>query len=106
MFATGCAGVMVSRAGVGQPWLIRKLTAELNQENFTLPPPQEIGQILMEHVAALITLLNNEKFSILQARKFSKYYARHLPNKLEFHSAINICDNWSDFQAICLNYFV
>ncbi|HYF97847.1 MAG TPA: tRNA-dihydrouridine synthase family protein, partial [Coxiellaceae bacterium] len=29
MFATGCSGVMIGRAGVGQPWLIRQLIHEM-----------------------------------------------------------------------------
>src|SRR5579872_76361 len=37
MFSTGCAGVMIARAGVGQPWLIRQLITAMQQESFSLP---------------------------------------------------------------------
>lgn len=105
MFATGCAGVMLARAGVGQPWLIRQLVAQMQQETFTLPSPVEIGQIFIEHVQELATLLASEKFAILQARKFAKYYARDLNLRHEFCAAINICENMYDLQQICLQYF-
>lgn len=76
MFATGCAGVMIGRAGVGQPWLIRQLINEMQQTRFALPSAQARGGMFMEHVERLSELLGNDKFAILQARTFAKYYAR------------------------------
>lgn len=105
MLATGCAGVMIARAGVGQPWLIRKLIAEMQGEHYVLPSFKEIGEIFFEHVDRLNQLLKNEKFAILQARKFAKYYARGLQNKLEFCDAINSCIRLDELKLICLNYF-
>ncbi len=106
MFNTGCAGVMISRAGVGQPWLIGKLIAEVNQQKFVLPEMKEIGLMLIEHITRLIELLNNEKFAILQARKLAKYYARELPDKSAFCDAVNHCHDLKNFEAICIQYFV
>jgi len=105
MFATGCAGVMIGRAGVGQPWLIGKLMAEMNQQEFSIPSVSSRGLIFMEHVLELTKLLGNEKFSVLQARKFAKYYARGLQNRMEFCSAVNSCSALEDLKAICLHYF-
>jgi tRNA-dihydrouridine synthase B len=101
MFATGCAGVMIGRAGVGQPWLIQKLSAEMRGETFLTPNAQEISFIFLEHVERLAQLLGNEKFSILQARKFAKYYARGLAQRLEFCAAVNLCENIADLKVIC-----
>src|SRR5206468_5658569 len=81
MFATGCAGVMIARAGVGQPWLIGKLMAEMKQEKFILPSSKETGAIFIEHIIHLAELLGQEKFAILEARKFAKYYARQIENR-------------------------
>ena len=105
MFATGCAGVMIGRAGVGQPWLIGKLAAELQQQEFSMPPVAEIGLMFIEHIEKLALLLNNEKFAILQARKFAKYYARQLENKAEFCAAINVCESLSGLIGLCGLYF-
>lgn len=106
MFSTGCAGVMISRAGVGQPWLIGKLIAAMNQVQFTAPSNKEIGFIFLNHVLELAKLLGNEKFAILQARKFAKYYARYLSNKIEFCAAVNSCENLYDLNVICARCFV
>ncbi len=105
MFATGCAGVMIARAGVGQPWLIGKLIAEMNRNKFILPTPKEIGLIFMEHVQRLAELLNSEKFAIIQARKFAKYYARGLVNKMEFSSKVNHCEKIDELKFICTQFF-
>ncbi len=105
MFATGCAGVMIARAGVGQPWLIRQLIAQINQEKFTPPGSKEIAAIFIEHVTQLITLSGSEKHAILQARQLAKYYARGLACRTEFCAAVNVAENLSDFKASCLRYF-
>lgn len=106
MLNTGCAGIMISRAGVGQPWLIAKLIADLKQQEFSLPSNLEIGSIFFEHVQKLALLLNNEKFALLQARKFAKYYARTLTQKNEFCLKMNECEDLQKLQEICANYFV
>jgi tRNA-dihydrouridine synthase B len=105
MFATGCAGVMIARAGVGQPWLIRKLIAGMQQAEFISPSPQKIGSIFIEHAQRLAVLLNSEKFAILQARKIAKYYARSLLNRAEFCAAINTCENLREFDEIIHAFF-
>jgi tRNA-dihydrouridine synthase B len=106
MLDTGCAGVMVGRAGVGQPWLIGQLMAEYQNQPFILPDAAEVVAMLLEHVERLIILLGSEKFAILQARKFAKYYARMLPNRAEFHAAVNQCDDLTSLREICQDFFV
>ncbi len=105
MFDTGCAGVMISRAGVGQPWLIANLIAQIKQQSFSKPTFSEIGSVFLEHVQQLAELLKNEKFAILQARKFAKYYARELPEKNTFCDAMNSCEDLNTLSLICTKYF-
>lgn len=105
MYATGCAGVMIARAGVGQPWLVRQLLAELKQENYTPPSAPEIGAMFIEHVRLLIELLDNESKALLQIRKIAKYYARTLEQRKDFCAAINTCENFIQLKAICRQYF-
>lgn len=106
MFATGCAGVMIGRAGVGEPWLIKKLIAQINNETFISPTHQEIGEMFITHLLKLIDLLDNEKFAILEMRKIAKYYARYLPKRSAFSEAVNTCLSLEGIQEICLDYFI
>lgn len=105
MLATGCAGVMLGRASVGQPWLIGKLIAELNNKDFTIPSNKEAGEIFIQHTRQLIDLLANEKFAILQARKFAKYYARCLVDRLKFCELVNRCETFDVLQVIVRRFF-
>lgn len=105
MFATGCAAVMIGRAGVGQPWLCSKLMAEMQGHVFQLPKSEEIGQLFLKHVSDLWELLGIEKLAILQARKFGKYYARDLTERKAFTTDINLCQDFKTLQQITLEYF-
>lgn len=104
MFNTGCAGIMIGRAGVGQPWLIRKLISKITGQKFVEPSNKEIGEIFLDHTAQLIELLGSERLAILQARKFAKYYARSLEAKYAFTESVNHCENFFDLQ-MWVNYF-
>jgi len=105
MFATGCAGAMIGRAGVGQPWLIRKLIAQMQQKEFIPPSIQEIGEMFIEQIELLRVLLESEKFAVLQARKLASRYTCGLPHRSEFCVAVNACNNLHDLKEICCRYF-
>ena len=106
MLATGCDAAMIARAGVGQPWLIQDLKQGLLGESYERPSGPEIAEVFIEHVQGLIDLMGQEKFAILQARKFAKYYARYYENRHEFISKINECDHFDQFQRYCSDFFV
>ena len=105
MFATGCAGVMIGRAGVGQPWLIGQLVAQIQDRPFTEPLQSDIGRLFVTHIQELANLLESEKFAVIQARKFAKYYARKLPARLEFCHSIQQCEKLSQLESICMQFF-
>jgi tRNA-dihydrouridine synthase B len=105
MYETGCAGVMIGRAGVGQPWLIKKLIAELTQQTYVAPSLTEIGAVFIEHIEGLIDLLGTEKFSIFQARKLAKYYARNMPERTRFCTAMNTCGTLIELKNLCSQFF-
>ena len=96
---------MIGRAGVGQPWLAEKLRTELAGEIFIRPTSEEIGEIFFEHIERLSKLLNNERFACIQARKFAKYYARNLTDKMAFCEQMNTCENLETLKKLCQVYF-
>lgn len=106
MLATGCAGAMIGRAGVGQPWLIAQLMAELQEMPYALPSLADIGGMFFTHVKALCALMQTEKFAIIQARTFAKYYARNLPDKQAFCEAMQTCDTLAALEKVCEQYFI
>lgn len=73
MAATGCDGIMIARAGAGNPWLFEKIRADVMNENFIAPDREIIINVFLEHVQRL-SLLQDEKLAVLQSRKLAKYY--------------------------------
>jgi tRNA-dihydrouridine synthase B len=101
MLETGCAGAMIGRAGVGQPWLI----AQLRDPAYIPPSLPEIGEIFLRHLTGLCELLRTEKFAIYQMRTMSKYYARTLPERSAFCEALNHCEQLADAVNIVKRFF-
>lgn len=97
---TNCAGVMIGRASVGQPWLFAALT----DENFIAPKPKEIADIFLEHIDGLIQL-QDEKLAILQSRRLAKYYGRSLENRKEFTIAMQNASSRQEAEQLILQYF-
>ena len=92
---SGCSGLMIARASVGQPWIFKAITQHRAGENMILPTPQQNIQLMAEHLEALIED-EGEKTAVLQSRKLAKYYARQLPNK---HAFIDAMQQATTFQA-------
>lgn len=105
MFETGCSGAMIGRAGIGKPWLIRKLIAEMNNEKFIEPSMEEIGLIFLSHIELLGDLVG-EKFALLHARKISHAYTSGLRNKKDFCCSINGCNSMKELKEISERYFL
>ncbi|MFA6037162.1 MAG: tRNA-dihydrouridine synthase family protein [Legionellales bacterium] len=105
MFKTGCAGAMIGRAGVGQPWLIQQLIAQAKQLPYSPPTNKIVGELFLEHILGLCDLLYQEKFAIIQARSFAKYYARQLQHKKDFLEEFNQCVTLDHATKIIKNYF-
>ncbi len=105
MLKTGCQGVMIGRAGVGQPWLTKQLYAALNKLSFTAPSVGEMGSYFLQHIRELSDLLDNETIAIFQARQLGKYYARSLPKRAEWITALQQCKDLNGLEELVLRYF-
>jgi tRNA-dihydrouridine synthase B len=101
---TGAAGVMISRAGVGQPWLFAQIRAEAAGQTFTPPPLQEIGELFLQHVRGLIEL-EGEKIAVLQARKLIKYYARALTTRTLILEQVNTVERYDALTPCVTAHF-
>jgi tRNA-dihydrouridine synthase B len=75
MLETGAAGVMISRAGTGKPWLFQQLLQEMSGKIYTPPTLDVIIELFTQHVTGLADLEGEFKAS-LQNRKLLPYYFR------------------------------
>lgn len=100
---TGCDGIMVARASVGQPWLFQEIEAGFRGETFVPPSLPERGEIFIEHIE-LLAALENEKTAVLQSRKFAKYYARGIEDRIEFTQKCHQVSQLSELKELVSTY--
>ena len=73
---TGCAGIMLGRQPIKEPWIIRDIARDLNGEP-PLPPPdrKEHLALMMRHFE-LCSDMYGEKMTVLQFRKWVPQYLK------------------------------
>ncbi len=77
---TGAAGVMVGRAGQGNPWLYAQIDHYLNTgQQLPAPDRHQIGQTLLMHVQALHRFYGDQQ-GLRVARKHIGWYLDTLPD--------------------------
>lgn len=104
--ATGCAGVMIARASMGQPWLFAELEASYHQRPFTKPSTAMIGEVFIDHVERLASIDSAQR-AVLQARKMGKYYSRNaIPSSHEFTLKLMQCTTLNAFNSLVQQYFI
>ena len=80
---TGCAGVMIGRGAIGNPWLIKNCVDYL--ENGTYQEEISVKEridMMKKHLDMLIED-KNEHTAILEFRNHLMYYFKYLPNSKE-----------------------
>lgn len=85
---TGCDAVMIGRAALGNPWLIRDCVEYL--ENGTLPREvsiEERMEVLKRHIGLLLER-KGEAFAIPKMRSQAAYYVKKLPRTIELKQQI------------------
>ncbi|MDQ2993852.1 MAG: tRNA-dihydrouridine synthase family protein [Pseudomonadota bacterium] len=105
MLKTGCAGVMIARASMGQPWLFSELQAKLLQQEFLRPNAVQIGEVFINHVERL-AVLDSDFRAVLQARKMGKYYSRNvIASSQAFNLQLMKCSTLEDFIQLVREHF-
>ena len=86
---TGCAGVMIGRGAIGNPWLIKNCVDYLETGNYD----SEVSisdriKMMTKHLDMLIRD-KNERTAILEFRTHLMYYFKYLPNSKE--TKVKLC---------------
>lgn len=86
---TNCDAIMVGRAVLGNPWLIKELIAALDQEPIKLAPPvTEVFHYLKEHYEKL-SALKGPKMALLEMRTHAAWYLSGLAFNTKIKPLIN-----------------
>lgn len=101
---TGCDGIMIGRAAIGNPWIFERVRYYLeNGEKLPEVSLEERFKIIKEHF--LLELQEKgECTGIREFRKHLAFYSKGLSNASEFRSKINTL-NSKDEVLLCIEEF-
>lgn len=96
-------GIMIGRAIVGRPFLIREINCYengLNKPNFSI---EEIMNMMVEHAKKLINL-KGEKIAMKEFRSIGVHYFSSLAHGSSFRRKITTIETFKDLQEIVDEY--
>ncbi|MBR4231427.1 MAG: tRNA dihydrouridine synthase DusB [Bacilli bacterium] len=102
---TGCAGVMIGRGLLGNPWLIKECVDYL--ENNTLPAKisyEDKINMMKRHLSNLC-MEKGEKSAVLEIRTHFLYYLKGMPNNAQIKNTICKAKTKQEIIEILNNYY-
>ena len=102
---TGCAGVMIGRGVLGNPWLIKECVDYL--DNGSLPQKISLSEkkIMIEKHLNFLYQDKNEKEATLELRSILMYYLKGLPNTHETKLQLCRANSREEYLKIIHDYF-
>lgn len=98
MATTGCDGVMIGRAVLGNPWLIKQTVDYLTTGEYQQKIPYDEKFAIMEqHLQQLMTL-KGEKLAVLEMRSHLAWYVKGLKNSVAFKKEIQQAESFTEVQ--------
>lgn len=84
---TGCDGVMIGRAALGNPWILENTAYFLKGQNLKEVSIEEKKEMIKKHFKYLLDN-KNERNAILEMRTIAAYYLKALPGSLDIKRQI------------------
>jgi tRNA-dihydrouridine synthase B len=88
---TGCAGIMIGRAALGNPWIFSQVREYLETGRVarTDPDPRERRSLILRHLETLVAFMGNEAAAVRLMRKHFAWYTKGLPGGAHFRDVVN-----------------
>lgn len=102
---TGCAGVMIGRAALGNPWIFRQSLARLENRPMMEPDLKTRFRTAREHAGMLRDHFGLPK-AVFMLRTILMWYTRGLRNSAAFRDRINQVKDFEELMNILDEYFV
>ena len=103
MLDMGCDAVMIGRASLGNPWIFKKISAELNGDIYIPPTNEEIIATLLEHATNLMAI-TTEHAGIVEMRTHAVWYFKQLKNAKSYRLRLVNINTYDELKAICDEY--
>lgn len=97
---TGCAGVMIGRGAIGNPWIIKNTVDFLETGSYTeVITIDDRINMMKKHLDMLISD-KNERTAILEFRNHLMYYFKYIPNSKE--TKVKLCQAKTKDEVISI----
>lgn len=104
MRETGCDGVMVGRAALGNPWIFREIAHFLQSgEKLDAPSAEERIQVAIRHLNLLVDY-KGEFTGVREMRKHAGWYIKGLPHTASMKDTINQETTLAGMESLLLSY--
>ena len=102
---TGCDGIMIGRAALGNPWIFNEIASNLGEmsQNNDISLEDKLKTIL-EHFGLLIEE-KGEYTAVREIRKHVAWYVKGLPEASLVREQVNKCETKEKFENVIVQYF-
>ncbi len=102
---TGCDGIMIGRASLGNPWIFKQISHYLETgEKLPDTSNEEKYKVILEHFSLLLDE-KGEYTATREIRKHIAWYVKGMPNASEMRDKINSVETENEFKKILKEYF-
>ena len=98
---TGCAGLAIGRAALGDPWVFMRIRAGLNGEDCPAPDLHERLQMARRHARYMLAG-HDERTALLEMRKFFAWYIRGVYGAAEIRAKVTTAGSFAEVEELLL----
>ena len=99
MLETGCDGLAIGRAAIGNPFVFRQILSALRGEEEVVITPEERYEAAMSELSLRIAEKGEEN-AVLESRKLLSAYFRGIPEAAACRARIHAAETAEDMQAV------
>lgn len=99
---TGCDAVMIGRASIGNPWIIKECVEYIENNNIIDEPTYKERIDMLKHHYDLLKKNTNERKALLDIKTHALAYLKYIPKSKELKQEIVTCKTEEEFNN-CLD---
>lgn len=100
---TGCEGVMIGRAAIGNPFLIKELVSYFNNEKIEEATYEDRINMALSHAKRLSDLIG-EKYAMKQMRGLASWYIQGMPYNARVKNQTSRMNTYEDLKNLYTGY--
>ena len=100
---TKCDGVMIGRAAIGNPFLIKEMTSHFKGEDSVFVSYKDRIDMCLSHTKRLINIMG-EKHALKQMRGLASWYIQGMPYSARIKNATSKLETYNDLDVLLSEY--